>query len=111
MEKKPFLALKNSTFQTPKKRIFPKGLKSMLLVKQCFFFLQLFSVKTRLEIMFNTLLETKETFFSHKKFSLSKSQKSHFPKGVNPCLSSKNVFFFLELFSVKIRLEIMFKTL
>ena len=109
--KETFFGPKNSIFQTPKKRIFPKGLKSMLLVKQCFFFLQLFSVKRRLEIMFNTLLETKETFFSHKKFSLSKSQKSHFPKGVNPCLWSKNVVFFLELFSVKVRLEIMFKTL
>ena len=58
--------------------------------------------------MFNNVLDRKETFFGHKKFSLSKSQKSHFSKGVNPCFWSKNVVFFLELFSVKIRLEIMF---
>ena len=55
--------------------------------------------------MFNNVLDRKETFFGHKKFSLSKSQKSHFSKGVNPCFWSKNVVFFVELFSVKIRLE------
>ena len=80
----------------------------MLLVKNCNCFLYLFSLKIRLEIMFNNVLDRKETFFGHKKFSLSKSQKSHFSKGVNPCFWSKNVVFFLELFSVKIRLEIMF---
>ena len=80
----------------------------MLLVKKCIFFLELFSVKIRLEIMFNNVLERKETFFGHKKFNLFKSQKSDFSKGVNPCFWSKNVVFFLELFSVKIRLEIMF---
>ena len=76
--------------------------------KNVVFFLALFSVKIRLEIMFNNVLERKETFFGHKKCNLPKSQKSHFSKGVNPCFWSKNVVFFLELFSVKIRLEIMF---
>ena len=80
----------------------------MLLVKKCNFFLYLFSLKIRLEIMFNNVLDRKETFFGHKNFTLSKSQKSHFSKGVNPCFWSKNVVFFLALFSVKIRLEIMF---
>ena len=56
----------------------------MILVKKCIFFLELFSVKIRLEIMFNNVIEGKETFWS------------------------KNVVFFLELFSVKIRREIMF---
>ena len=79
----------------------------MILVKKCGFFLELFSVKVRLEIMFNNVLERKETFFGHKKFNLLKSQKSHFSKGVNPRFWSKNVFS-LELFSVKITLEIMF---
>ena len=80
----------------------------MLLVKKCIFFLELFSVKIRLGIMFNYVIDKKETFFGHKKFNLSKSQKSDFLEGVNPCFWSKNIFFFLELFSVKIRLEIMF---
>ena len=109
--KETFFGPKKFNLSNTQKAHFSKGVKIHAFGQTMFFFLQLFSVKTRLEIMFNTLLETKETFFSHKKFSLSKSQKSHFPKGVNPCLSSKNVFFFLELFSVKIRLEIMFKTL
>ena len=80
----------------------------MLLIKNCNFFLYLFFLKIRLEIMFNNVLDRKEPFFGHKKFSLSKSQKSHFSKGVNPCFWSKTVIFFLYLFSVKIRLEIMF---
>ena len=80
----------------------------MLLVKKGIFFLYLFSVKIRLEIMFNNVLHNKETFFGCKKFRLSKSQKSYFSKGVNPCFWSKNVIFFLYLFLVKIRLKIMF---
>ena len=79
----------------------------MLLVKKCNFFLYLFSLKVSLEIMFNNVLDRKETFFGHKNFNLSKSQKSHFSKGVNPCFWSKNVnssFWF----SLKIRLETMF---
>ena len=65
----------------------------MLLVKKSSFFLELFSVKIRREIIFNDVIERKETFLGHKKFSLSKSQKSHFSKGVNPCFWSKNEFF------------------
>ena len=80
----------------------------MLLVKNCNFFLYLFSLKIRLEIMFNNVLDRKETFFGNKNFNLSKSQKSHFSKGVNPCFWSKNVIFFFFLFSLKIRQEIMF---
>ena len=75
--KKTFFAHKKSIFLSPKNR--------MLLVKKCSFFLELFSVKIRREIMFNDVLERKETFLGHKKFNLSKSQKSHFSKGVNPC--------------------------
>ena len=57
--------------------------------------------------MFNYVIDGKETFFGHKKFNLSKSQKSHFSKGVN-AFGQKMYFFFLEVFSVKIRLEMMF---
>ena len=41
--------------------------------------------------MFNYVIDGKETFFGPKKCNLSKSQKSHFSKGVNPCFRSKNV--------------------
>ena len=92
----------------------------MLLVKNCnFFSLFVFcqnKTRTRaiiimalgLEIMFNNVLDRKEIFFGNKNFNLSQFQNSHFSKGANTCFWSKNVFFFLELFSVKIRLEIMF---
>ena len=79
----------------------------MLLVKKCIFFLELFSVKITLEIMFNYVIEGEETFFCPKKCNLSTSQKSHFSKGVNPCFWSKKCIFFLKLFSVKIRPEIL----
>ena len=54
----------------------------MLLVKECNLFLYLFSLKIRPEIMFNNFLDRKETFFGPKNVNLSKSQKSHFSKGV-----------------------------
>ena len=50
--------------------------------------------KIRLAIMFNNVLETKETFFGHKK-----------------SIFKVKVVFFLYLFSVKIRLEIMFNVI
>ena len=80
-------------------------------VKKCNFFLYLFSLKIGLEIMFNNVLDRKETFFGHNNFNLSKSQKSHFSKGVNPCFWSKTVIFFFFLFFLKIRLEIMFNNI
>ena len=55
----------------------------------------------------NSVPDKKETIFGDNKFNLSKSPKSDFSKGVNPCFWSENVIFLL-LFSVKIRLEIMF---
>ena len=48
--------------------------------------------------MFNNVLDTKETFFGHKKCNLFKSQKSHFSKGVNPCFGQKRYFFSLVVF-------------
>ena len=67
----------------------------MVLVKKCTFFINLFLVEIRVEIMFNNVLERKETFFGHKKSNLSKSQKSHFSKGVNSYFWSKNALFLL----------------
>ena len=50
----------------------------MLLVKKCIFFLELFSVKIRLEIMFNNVIDGKETFFGHKKIQSFKVPKIAF---------------------------------
>ena len=36
-------------------------------------------------VLLNDCVEKKETFLSIKKQSFSKSEKSHFSKGVNPC--------------------------
>ena len=66
----------------------------MLLGKKCNFF-NLFSVKIRLEIMFNKVSDRKETFFGYAKFILSKSQKLYFSEGG---FWSKNEFFALFVF-------------
>ena len=50
----------------------------MLLVKKCIFFLELFSVKIRLEIMFNYVIDGKENFFGHKKIQSFKVPKIAF---------------------------------
>ena len=48
--------------------------------------------------MFNNVLDRKETFFGHKKFSLSKTQKSHFSKGLTHAVDPKLLFFSLFVF-------------
>ena len=56
--------------------------------------------------MLNDFLEKKETFFHYNNKNFCKSYKSHFSKGVNPCFWSKKCQFFLYLFLVKTRLEL-----
>ena len=94
---KPFLAIKTTIFQSPKNRFFAKGLAHAFSQKMYFSFF-LFSVKIRLQIMFKNVLDRKKPFYGHKNFNLSKSQKTHFSKGVNPCFWSKNVIFSLFVF-------------
>ena len=65
----------------------------MLLVKKCSFVLELFSVKIRLEIMFNNVIDGKETFFG-KKTSIFQSPKNHiYPKGLTHAFNQKMNFF------------------
>ena len=92
-KKKAFFTLKTEFIQSPKNRIFSKGL-TYDLVKKCQFFLYLDLVKIRLEIMLYDFAEKKETFFGYKKQNFSKSKKSHFSKGVNPCFWTKIANFF-----------------
>ena len=54
--KESFYDNKTTIFPRLKNGIFPKGL-TLRLVKKCNFFLDLFSVKTRLEIRFNDVLD------------------------------------------------------
>ena len=65
----------------------------MLLVKKCNFFHFLFSVKMRLEIRFNNVLDRKKSLFDYEvKIFQSPKNRTH-------------AIFFLYLFPVKIRLE------
>ena len=75
----------------------PKGLTHHF-GQKCNFFLQLFSFKTRLEIMFNDILDNKETFLHCKKDNFSECQKSHISKGVNPQFWSTMQFLFSIVF-------------
>ena len=88
-KKKNIFAIKNSVFQSPKNRIFPKGLTHAFGQKKIIFFLYLFSVKIRLGKFFNNFLDIEETFFSHKKLIFESPRKMNFSKGVNPCFWSK----------------------
>ena len=74
MEKKPFLAIKNSIFEVPKIAFFEGG-QHMLLVKKCDFFLYLFSVKIRLKIMINHFFDYKK---ENRPFNELKSDVAHF---------------------------------
>ena len=75
----------------------------MLLVKQCNFFLYLFSIKIRIKIRFNNDLDSKQTFCYYKEKLFHSPKNRIFPKIV----FSQKYNLFLYLFSVKIRLEIM----
>ena len=81
----------------------------MLLGKKCQFFLNLSLIKMSLQIMLSNFAGKKETFFDLKKQNLSKSKKTHFFKGVNPCFWSKNAIFLIYSDLVKTRVEIMLK--
>ena len=63
-------------------------------------------VKIRLEITVNNFVKKKNSFFTIKKKTFWKSQKSLSSVGVNPCFWSKNANFFVDVDLVKIRLEI-----
>ena len=67
------------------------------------FFHVLFSVKIRVEIRFNNVLDRKQTFFDYKDKIFQSPKNCIFPEG----LLVKKCNFFLYFFSVKIRLEIM----
>ena len=103
--KETFFGHKNSIFQSPKKPFFPKGLTHAF-VQIMYFFLYLFLVKIRPEIMFNNVLDRKETFFGHKNSIFQSPKKPFFPKGLTHAFV-QIMYFFLYLFLVKIRPEIM----
>ena len=81
----------------------------MLLVKKCNYLHFLFSVKLRLEIRFNNVLDRKKnTFFDNKDKMFQGPKTRTFPKGLTHTFGKKNAIFLNFLFSVKITLEIRF---
>ena len=86
-KKKPFFTIKNTIFQSPKPRIFPKGLTHAFHQKMPISSLFRFGQNTTSNNALRFCRE-KETFFVYKKQNFQKSKNSHFSKGVNPCFSS-----------------------
>ena len=78
--KQTFFEYKNKMFQSPKNRIFPKRLTHAI-GKKIPIFSYLFLVKTRLEIKFNNVLDTKEPFFDYKRKIFDCPKNGIFPKG------------------------------
>ena len=97
-EKETFLGYKKQNFQKSKNSHFSKGVNPSFWSEKCQFFLHLFLVKTRLEIIFNAFVEKKETFFDYNNKIFSKSQKSLFPKRLTHVLVKKCQFFCLYRF-------------
>ena len=100
--KETFLSIKTKFFKVPKMVFLQRG-SPMLLAKKYQFFLCLFLVKTRLEIRFNYVLDTKQPLFDYK-MKISESPKNRiFPKGLTHGFGQ-----YLYLVLVKITLEIRF---
>ena len=85
VNRETFLHCKKDKFSVCQKSHISKGVDPRFWSTMQFF-LQLFSFKTRLEVMFNDILDNinKETFLHCKKDNFSECQTSHFSKGVNP---------------------------
>ena len=94
-EQETFLSYKKQKFQKSKNSHFSKGVNPSFGSEKCQFFLHLFLVKTRLEIIFNAFVEKKETFFDYNKQNFFEVPKITFSKGVNPCFGQKMPIFLL----------------
>ena len=78
--KQTFFEYKNKMFQSPKNRIFPQRLTHAI-GKKIPIFSYLFLVKTRLEIRFNNVLDTKEPFLTIKGKFLIVLKMAFFQRG------------------------------
>ena len=90
-KKEPFLDYKRKISESPKNRIFPKGLTHGF-GEKCQFFLYLDLVKIRLEKMLNNFVEKEETKKEREK---KKVPNIAFFQKVNPCFWLKKCQFFL----------------
>ena len=67
----------------------------MLMIKKCQFFVYLYLVKIRLEIMLNDFAEKKETFFPIKNRIFQSLNNCTFPKGITHAFGQKMPIFWL----------------
>ena len=80
---------------------FSKGVNPFFWSEKCNFFHYLFSLKIRLEIMFNDVLDRKETFFDYKNKIFQRLKNRIFSKGLTHAFSQKMPKFSLFRFSPK----------
>ena len=103
--KETFFDYKNKIFQRLKNGILPKGLTHAFGQKIQFFHCNFFSLKIRLEVRVNNVLDRKKKYFFCYKDKIFHSLRNHiFPKGLTHAFVKKSAFFYL--CSVKTRLEI-----
>ena len=96
--KETFLGYKNKIFQSPKNRIFPKGLTHAFGKKMPIFsFLVL--VKTGVEIRVNNVLDRREFFFNYKNKIFQSPKTGIFPKGLTYAFGQKMPIFSLFVFA------------
>ena len=105
-KEKPFWPKKTEFFKVQKTHFF-KGVNPCFWSKNAIFLIYSDLVKIRVEIMPTLHWREKRNRFDYKKQHFSKSKRSHFFKGVNPCSWAKNANFILNLNLIKISLEIM----
>ena len=95
--KAPFYPIKTRSSESPKLEIFPKGLThgfgQKMAIFLCFFFGSIGQ-----EIVFNDILERKNTFLTYKSKKFIKSKNWDYSQGLNRWFWSKNghfsIFFF-----------------
>ena len=79
--KEPFFDYKRKISESPKNRIFLKGLTHAF-GQKCQLFLYVALVTTRLELRFNNVLERKENFLTTKNKIFQSPKSRIFPKGL-----------------------------
>ena len=80
---------------------FPKGLESMILVKNCQFLHFFIAGLISQENVFHDTLERKNAFLGYKNKKFKKSKNGSFSKGANPWFWSKSISFSILLFRPK----------
>ena len=83
------MTIKKKLFQSPKNRIFSKRLTHAFGKKKCQFFHYLFSVKIKLEIRFNKVLDRKQTGFYYKEKNFESSKNRILSKGLTHAFGQK----------------------